>query len=66
MALYSCRKVVAAPPKWWVAEEPELEVIEVKALSKLHTLPGNTLVDIPACSVLWADSAVRPLFGFRV
>ena len=61
MALYSCRKVVAAPPKWWVAaEEPELEVIEVKALSKLHTLPENTLVDIPACSVLWA------LFGFRV
>ena len=42
-----------------VAEEPELEVIEVKALSKLHTLPENTLVDIPACSVLWVDSAVR-------
>ena len=43
MALYSCRKVVAVPPKWWVAaEEPELEVIEVKALSKC-TLCRRTL-----------------------
>ncbi|CAE7860116.1 esrp2 [Symbiodinium microadriaticum] len=40
-------------------EEPELEVLEVQTLAQLHTLPENTLVNLPHVFVLWVDGAVR-------